>query len=138
MAIKYLLDSCALLAYVYKEIGDDIVKSILNKADKGHVALYMNKINLFEAYYDILRSEDSLQAEKFYSMMQISSVIIIDGISDAVFREAGRLKTQYRMSLADSIALGEASTLGAYVLTSDHHEFDPIEQNEEINFIWIR
>jgi len=138
MENKYVLDSCALLAYAYKEAGDDIVKSVLKQADEGAVLLYMNKINLFEVYYDIRRSESLEQAENFYSMVLISPIHIIDGISDAVFREAGRLKSQYRMSLADSIALGETSVLGASILTSDHHEFDEIEQNEEIEFSWIR
>lgn len=138
MAVKYVLDSCALLAYVYKENGDAVVKSILKQADEGRAMLFMNKLNLFEAYYDVLRSEGLQQAEDFYSMVQMSSVSIINGITDSVFREAGRIKAQYRMSLADSIALGESSVLGASILTSDHHEFDPVEKNEKIKFAWIR
>ena len=138
METKYVLDSCALLAYVYKEAGDDIVKTVLLQASKGHVQVYMNKLNLFEAYYDIRRSEGLQQADNFYSMVLMSPIHIVDSLSDAVFREASRLKSQYRMSLADSIALGEASVRGASILTSDHHEFDPIEQNEAIKFAWIR
>ena len=30
METKYVLDSCALLEYVYKETGADVVKSIIN------------------------------------------------------------------------------------------------------------
>ena len=138
METKYVLDSCALLAYVYKEIGADVVKSIFTQADKNDVMLYMNKLNLFESYYDIRRSEGMQQAENFYSMILMSSIQIIDGISDLVFREAGRIKTSYKISLADSIALGQTSILKASILTSDHHEFDVIEKNEEIKFAWIR
>jgi len=138
MAVKYVLDSCALLAYVYDEAGSGVVESALNQADENMAVLYMNKLNLFEVYYDILRSEGLQQAEDFYGMVQMSSINVIDGLSDFVFREAGRIKTQYKMSLADSIALGEASVLGATILTSDHHEFDIVEQNEKIKFAWIR
>jgi len=138
MVVKYVLDSCALLAYVYDEVGSDVVESALKQADESMAVLYMNKLNLFEVYYDILRSEGLQQAEDFYSMVQMSSINVIDGLSDFVFREAGRIKTQYKMSLADSIALGEASVLGATILTSDHHEFDIVEQNEKIKFAWIR
>ena len=138
MAAKYVLDSCALLAYVYQEIGDDVVKLVLEQADVGHIQVYMNKLNLLEVYYDIRRSEGFKQAEKLYNMVQKSPVNIIDGISDPVFREAARLKSQYRMSLADSIALGETSVLEASILTSDHHEFDLVEQSEAIKFAWIR
>ena len=138
METNYVLDSCALLAYVYKETGADVVKSIFTQADKNDVMLYMNKLNLFESYYDIRRSVGIQQAEEFYSMVLISSIQIIDGISDFVFREAGRIKTSYKISLADSIALGQTSILKASILTSDHHEFDVIEKNEEIKFAWIR
>jgi len=138
MIAKYVLDSCALLAYVYNEVGSDVVESALEQADEGRTKLYMNKLNLFEVYYDILRSEGFQQAENFYSMVQMSSVNVIDSMSDSVFREAERIKTQYKMSLADSIALGETSVLGATILTSDHHEFDIVEQNEKIKFAWIR
>jgi len=129
---------CITCAYIYDEVGSDVVESALNQADESMTVLYMNKLNLFEVYYDILRSEGLQQAEDFYSMVQISSINVIDGLSDFVFREAGRIKTQYKMSLADSIALGEASVLGATILTSDHHEFDIVEQSEKIKFAWIR
>jgi len=138
MATKYVLDSCALLAYIYNEIGDDVVKTIMNQADEGKAILYMNKINLFEAYYDITRAEGLQRAEGFYDMVKKSSINVINCISDAVFREARRIKLKYKMSLADSIALGETFSQNASILTSDHREFDPVEQSETINFTWIR
>lgn len=42
------------------------------------------------------------------------------------------------MSVADSIALGEAITRNAYLSTCDHHEFDIVEKQEHIRFDWIR
>jgi hypothetical protein len=42
-----------------------------------------------------------------------------------------------KISLADSIALSTAYLLKGMV-TSDHHEFDIIEQKEKISFCWIR
>ena len=78
------------------------------------------------------------QAEDYYAMVNASPIKIINGISDSVFRKAGLLKTQYQLSLADSVALGETFAMNASLLTSDHHEFDIIEKNEDINFLWIR
>jgi predicted nucleic acid-binding protein len=53
--------------------------------------------------------------------------------------EAGRLKTTYKISLADAIALAEASVSGGILVTADHHEMDKIEQAEpNIKFRWIR
>jgi len=48
------------------------------------------------------------------------------------------LKSTYRISLADSLALAESSLSGAMLITSDHHEFDVIEAAENINFNWFR
>jgi predicted nucleic acid-binding protein len=138
MAVKYVLDACAMLAFVYKEPGYDIVLSALKQADENDVDVYINKLNLFEVYYDIRRSLGLKQAEDFYSMVLRLPIYIINGINDDVFREAGRIKIQYKMSLADSIVLAQASVMEASILTSDHHEFDVVEQNESIRFIWIR
>jgi predicted nucleic acid-binding protein len=63
---------------------------------------------------------------------------IINTVKNKVFKEAGRLKATYKISLADSILLGETSILKARVLTSDHHEFDIIEEKESFDFSWIR
>ena len=84
MVVKYVLDSCALLAYIYDEVGSDVVESALKQADENIAVLYMNKLNLFEVYYDILRSEGLQQAEDFYSMVQMSSINVIDGLCDIV------------------------------------------------------
>ena len=62
----------------------------------------------------------------------------IDKLKDNVFKEAGRLKATYKISLADSIVLAEAKTRGAKILTADHHEFDPINKDLEVSFYWIR
>jgi predicted nucleic acid-binding protein len=138
MADKYVLDACALLALVYKEIGGDLVKSTLRQAGTGGTAIYMNKLNLYEAYYDVVRSKGLQQAETVYDMVMKSPVQIIDCISDTVLRQGAQLKTRYRMSLADSILLGQAIELGASIVTSDHHEFDVVDKNESIIFTWTR
>ena len=138
MVDRFILDACALLSFIYDEPGCNVVQTTLERADIGQIDLYMNKLNLLEVYYDICRSKGIDVAEDYYNMVLESSIFLIDGIADDVFREAGRLKTQYKMSLADSVALGQASVLGASILTSDHHEFDVIEQKENIAFCWIR
>jgi predicted nucleic acid-binding protein len=77
-------------------------------------------------------------AEKFLEEIKRSPIAIDHEITDEIFAEAGRLKASYKVSLADSIVLAEASVLGGTVLTADHHEFDVIEKNEKIQFQWIR
>jgi predicted nucleic acid-binding protein len=84
------------------------------------------------------KEEGEAQTEALMDMVRLLPIGIINGISDEVFREAGRIKSCYKISLADSIVLGEASANNLKIITSDHHEFNIIESNENINFCWIR
>jgi len=53
-------------------------------------------------------------------------------------RQAGKLKIQYKISLADAMALAQACVETAYLITSDHHELDEVERDGRIFFCWIR
>ena len=55
-----------------------------------------------------------------------------------IFFEAGRLKANYKLSLADSIAVAQTIILKGTILTADHHELDIIEGKENLSFNWIR
>jgi len=93
----------------------------------------INKINLLEVYYDTYRNYGKDKAEYMLDSIRKSPVEIISEISDEVFTEAGRIKATYRVSLADTIALAEALLSGDTLLTSDHHEFEAIEEIENVN-----
>jgi len=135
---RYVLDACSLIAFLEDEVGADIVQSILKDAKLKTLELYMNKLNLFEVYYGILREDGFKRADGIYNMILHLPITINSDISDEVFREAGRLKASYKISLADSIALAQSVVLNASLVTSDHHEFDIIEEKENISFTWIR
>jgi predicted nucleic acid-binding protein len=138
MSIKYILDACALNAHYRAEKGFEVVKEMFFKARACDIELYMNRVNMLEVYYDIRRSFDSDKAFEFYKNTLLLPIEIISEISDITFFESGRLKSDYRMSLADSILLGEAINLNAIVVTSDHKDFDIIEKNENIEFLWTK
>jgi predicted nucleic acid-binding protein len=127
-----------LVAYANEEVGADVVLNVFDLAGNGDIELYINKYNLLEVYYGMRRADGIRKAEELIFMVLELTIYIIECLSDDVFLEAGRLKSSYKMSLADSIALGEASVMGASLVTSDHHEFDTVEKNENISFTWIR
>jgi predicted nucleic acid-binding protein len=133
----FVLDACALLAFLTDEPGADTVAEAYAKADAGDAQLLMNKINLLEVYYGFYRDKGREYAESILDSVKRSVVVVTD-FTDEIFAEAGRLKASYHISLADSIALAEASVTGGALLTSDHHEFDIIEGKENIRFAWIR
>ena len=93
---------------------------------------------MFEVYYGIFRTDGKNAAEQLWATVIQLPILIIDGISDEIFREAARIKSLYKMSLADSVALGSAAVMNASLVTADHHEFDPVEAKEKISFSWIR
>ncbi len=138
MSNVIVMDACALLALINNEDGANKVEIILREALKGNVYIYMNKINILEIYYGIYREEGQVKADEVYTRTLKQPIDIVETLNDDVFKEAGRLKAKYKLSLADSIVLGEAIVRNAVVLTCDHHEFDIIEQQEHIQFDWIR
>jgi len=138
MKSVYIFDACALIAFMNNEEGSDEVEKVLEEAIEGNIEIFMNKINIFEIYYGVYREEGQVIADEAYQRILKQPITIINTLKDEVFRVAGRIKAKYKLSLADSIVLGEAATKNAVVLTSDHHEFDIIEKNENITFHWIR
>ena len=99
MANKYILDACALVAFVRKEPGYEVVRDILVEAMAGKVVVYINIINLLEVHYGFRREDGLPKAESLYDMVLRLPIIINENISREVFLESSRFKSSYRMSL---------------------------------------
>ena len=133
----FVLDACALVALLKKETGADNVVAAYKKAENDEAQIIINRINLLEVYYGFYRENGKEYAEKIMDSVS-KSIISISEFDKTLFSEAGRLKASYRISLADSIVLAQSIISGGELLTSDHHEFDAIEEKEPIRFGWIR
>ena len=103
-----------------------------------NIVLYIHQINLIEINYGIVRSDGSDIANIILSGIRKLPIKIIDKIDNKLFDNSSYFKSNYKISLADSIALGLSKSLNAKLVTSDHHEFDVIDKNHEIEFYWIR
>mgnify|MGYP001294601890 CR=1 FL=1 len=134
----FVLDACSLIAFLNDEEGADKVEDLLRKAKEERVKLYINKVNLLEIYYGIYRDDGEEAANETLSTILGLPILVVDKLSDGVLRESGRLKASYNISLADSIAIGEANERDAELVTADHHEFDSLEEKGEAKFYWIR
>ena len=135
---SFVLDSCALIALLNMEEGEDLVSDLMSSAAVGLCSLIINQVNLLEVYYDTLRRYGKDTAKQVLTRVTDCRVKIVHTLTDEVFEEAGRLKASYKISLADAIALAEARTQNASLVTCDHHEFDALEQAEHMSFLWIR
>jgi predicted nucleic acid-binding protein len=128
-----------MLALLRREPGCEIVVGAFDEVDNGAAIILMHKANLLEVYYDLYRTYGRARARETLDIILGRPIRIISGISDAVFEEAARLKSLYKVSFADTFALATTSVSNGVLLTADHHEMDKIEQSEpEIKFRWIR
>ncbi|GBU24212.1 hypothetical protein R83H12_00840 [Fibrobacteria bacterium R8-3-H12] len=132
---KYVLDSCAIIAFLYGEQGKDTVKDLLN----GDNEIYMHSVSVLEVYYDAIKRIKSDKADLFLKwVLNDSPIKILYEITEDTIMAAGRFKAAYKISLGDSFVLVTAKLHNAKIISSDHHEFDIIEKRENINFLWIR
>ena len=138
MSGKFVLDACAVIAFFNDENGADKVEQLLWQGDRAPNSLFMHEINFLEIYYGVYRDESKELAEQTYVKVLNLPIKVVTGLRKNVFKEAGRLKALYRISLADSIALAEAKIRRVPLVTCDHHEFDPIQDKNELDFFWIR
>jgi PIN domain nuclease of toxin-antitoxin system len=121
--VIYVLDACAMIAYLKGEQGGATVERLLR--DPRHTC-YAHAINLCEVYYDFIRSANEETAEAAITDLVVDGVAERGDMDPALWRDAGRLKAGRRLSLADAIGVSLARRLGGDFVTSDHHEFDAL------------
>ena len=137
MGKVFVLDACALVALLKNETGANVVSAAYRQAENSEADIIMNRINLLEVYYGFYHDDGKEYADRIIDSIA-KSIVTISEFDKEIFLIAGRLKASYRISLADSIVLAQTILLNGELVTSDHHEFDPIEGHEPIRFYWIR
>jgi len=135
--MHYILDACALLAFLNDEEGAEKIEDLLNRSDTSDISVSMSIINLLEVYYGELRDKGNEIAQIVLDMVQHYSIKIINTVSEQVFHEAARLKAAYKMSIADCIGLATAIEHSGQFVSSDHHELELVSRNEHIPFVWL-
>jgi len=136
--MSYVLDACALLAFLNDEEGADKIEELLDLSAAGNISISMSIVNLLEAYYGELRDKGADVAQIVLDMVQRYSIKIVHAISEQAFHEAARLKAAYRISIADCIGLATAAELSGRFVSSDHHELDAVAAKEPIPIFWLR
>jgi len=134
----FVFDACSLIALLTDEEGAGVVKDLLQKASNNEIKIIMHKINFLEVYYYVYKRYNEQTAINLLKDIKIAPIRIDTEITDDIFIKAGRLKSLYKMSLADSIGLAETIINNGYFVTADHHELEIVQEKEKINIIWIR
>jgi predicted nucleic acid-binding protein len=125
-----------MIAYLRGEAGADVVSAVL--LDSAHECI-AHALNLCKVYYDFYRASGEAVAREAIEDLLTIGVRPNDELSIEFWQAAGALKaTHRRVSLADCFAVTLAQKLGGPVLTSDHHEFDPLATQGVCVFAFIR
>ena len=134
-----VLDACALIAWLKKEPGADVVDGLLDKAEDGEADLFISIVNLVEVYYGFKKDLGEDRAREIMQTVRETAVKVIDTTDGAVFEEVARLKSTLKdFSLADAFGLATASVYGGVFVTCDHHELAKFEGQVKMPFLWIR
>jgi predicted nucleic acid-binding protein len=132
-----VLDSSALLAFLYGEPGCNLIGDLLTAAG-DRTAVRLHRIHLGEVYYLFYRKGGEPLAEEMLVDVRQLPIILEDRVSPALMREAGRLKASYRLSYADAFAAGLARLRHGTLVSADRREFEPLETAREISVSWVR
>jgi predicted nucleic acid-binding protein len=132
------LDACALIALLAGEPGAESVKKIIQDAIDGKITVKINQINLLAVYYHVCGVYNQNEANTVIEKIKEFPIEIIIGLKEAVFNEAGRIKSKHKIPLGDSIAVAECIIGNATLVTSDHNDLEKIEKLENIKIDWFR
>lgn len=121
--MRIVFDTEALLIFYLGEKGGDQVKMYLEKVQGREIEGLLNIVNLTELYYILYRRSPQVAEEKEANLRAygIRMVSVLDG---ELWKEAGKIKGEQAMSLADAFAVATAKVEKAKLVTGRDEEFD--------------
>ena len=130
---KSVLDSFAVLAFLFKETGHEKVLSLLESASKDDEVVHISAPNWAEVLYIIERRKGVDEWNR--ARVSLLALPIEVRPADQTLAElAGRIKASKKMSLADCFAAALAKQLKAELYTGDP-EFHEVEK--DVKIIWL-
>lgn len=124
-----------MIAYLNGETGGDVVDRILRDSDNS---CYAHSLNLCEVYYDALRASDEQTADAAITDLLDAGIIQRDEMDPGLWKEAGKIKSRGRISIADAFCAALANRVGGEAVTSDRREFEPLAVAGVCDVLFIR
>ena len=112
-----------MVAYLEGEPGGAVVAALLAAPN---AVCYAHSINLCEVYYQGIRRNGIAAAQAAIASLYTDGVIERRDMSRQFWQRVGEHKARGRISLPDCFCISLAQELSGEVVTSDHHEFDPL------------
>jgi ribonuclease VapC len=130
MKKRKVLDSFALLAYLKMEGKYKKVKDLLASDE----VLFMNDINVGEAFYVLAKERGAEKAEYFVNTVlpNLPIKVVPNTLQDVI--EAARIKATHSISYADCFVVATALKKDAAIVTGDP-EFKKVQKTVEIEWM---
>jgi PIN domain nuclease of toxin-antitoxin system len=126
-----------MIAYLRDETGADIVQNLL--VDDTELCM-AHAINLCEVYYKLVRYTDEEEVRSaIQDLLEAKGLAVREDLDEAFWLDVGRHKAAMgSVPLADCFVVTLANRTEADVVTADHPDFDPIEEQGICQVRFIR
>ncbi len=114
----YVLDTSAIFAFTDQEEGADEVEKLLDAARANTCRLEICAISLMEIFYVALMEQGENEAARLVGLVKSWPVNLIYP-DEKILLQAGKLKANYRLSLADALITAVAKLHNAALVHKD-------------------
>ena len=128
-----VLDSYAVLAYLFRERGYEAVVALLEKAAESGRNVFIAAPNWAEVRYQVQRKKSSAKWDEIRDKLLALPIEVVAATQELA-EVAGSIKADRKMSLADCFAVALAKAHKAEVHTGNP-EFKAVEH--EVKVVWI-
>ncbi len=128
-----ILDATALMAYLGKEPGYDIVKEKFIKATENNENLLMSIVNWGEVYYKLVQDHGIEKTEDFLKIIETFPIDLVEP-NFIITKQAGVYKALRKLPYADSFAAAMTKLNKGELVTGDN-DFRLVK--DEIKIVWI-
>ena len=133
MAETYVLDSCAVLALLRAETGNEYVAELLRRAQNGETTVLMNWVNLGEVAYIVERRWGRGRLIEVLGTLEATNIRFVPAGRNLTLG-AARIKAAHPLAYADAHAAALAIQEKAILVTGDP-EFQLL--SDEVDIHWI-
>jgi predicted nucleic acid-binding protein len=112
------LDSSAILALIYGEPGVDIVRQLLEDAERERAVVYLSVISLCEIVSSLIKTHGENVARDELALV-LTMPVQMDSPTRQQCAEAGWLRGRHKLSTADAIIATQAIAANAELVHKD-------------------
>jgi len=120
-----VFDTEALLIFYLDEKGSDVIETLLKKILHNEIHGYLNIVNLTEFYYILYRISPVTADEKVRNLKAFG-IEIVPITDNGIWKEAGKIKGEHTLSLADAFAAATAIVMKDKLVIGADTDFNNI------------